>query len=317
MFVPNLLKHVWKKVYFTIDLPPNRDNPCKLKLSSALLEFFLPTTKQKKSVRAWLGINNTVYASETVKKSPIPKATLVIVLDIVLFIPRLAANILKLITEVLPLSLRELAYAGFESMLKGVHETEGLQKKLYQAAALICWFFTSLFSFVYFIGCLLTSPGRTIPAIVETFNKLGWPMLGTVLAVACSALVVCSHAALLMTGLWFAFPSVALTILNSGGIGALAASLLMLFDGFGGLIFNTNPNQPNLTVVFAEEEEHNDPHYNDNGVPKVLELDPNSIMSSTNISIPPDAFRKIFNENYKPVKVDAGNAYSSQYVALK
>ncbi len=317
MFVTNLLKFVWEKVYFNVDLPVDRDKKCEkvyfLEFISALLEFLLPTTKPRKVSGGFFSYMyyKDEYLSRDKHEFGFLRLFFIYLVDLVLLIPRLVANILKLITEVLPLLLRELTYAAFQSMLKKVQDQQsggGLTKKLYQAAALICWGFTSLFSFVYFVGCLLTSPGRTIPAILETFNKLGLPVLGAVLALACAALVFCFHFTLLMIGLGFTFPSVALLISESGWVGALAASLLMLVDGFGGFIFNTNPNNKNLIVGFDKKKtDYEQDHRLPMGAWKLQAISCERIVDDTNVSIPPNEFRKIFSDDYEPIKCDVGN----------
>lgn len=114
----NNLKHIWNKVYCDVDIPGDRATPCTLDLKTALMRCFLPTTKR---------------INEDVKKPLV-----LCFIDIIGFVPRLAFNLLKLVTEVLTLSLRELAYAAFIWMItkkQALSSNQLILKKLAQIGA--------------------------------------------------------------------------------------------------------------------------------------------------------------------------------------
>lgn len=297
-----LLKHVWKKVYFSVDLPKNREEePSELKLQTALFEFFLPTTKRKGNLNQWLG----AQSKEKIEGAKaILKAIFIVVADIVLFVPRLAANILKLVTETLPLMLRELAYAGFQSMLEGIKASEGFSRGLYQFAALLCWGATTLLSFLYFVGCLLTSPGRTISAIFETFTneELGLsPVAGAVIGTFLAITFAIGQVSLLAGIALIALPAAVATIFEMSWPLKLIIGGVPLIDAVGGFVFNTNPDGDNLIPWDWDDIED-------------LGLHPD-----TNISIHPGEFMKIFsapdasdNQNLLPPLIqDVPNANST------
>lgn len=255
-----LFKHVWNKVYFNNDLPKDRSDLCDLSMGKALFEFFVPTTKRKNSVSQWLGFYQSEYPDrqKEIKINSISdlnvKAIFLIIIDVLLYLPRLALNIVKLFTEVLPLTLRELAYAAFESMVKGADEAQGISKRLYQLAAGICWLFTSLFSFVYFAGCLLTSPGMTIISMMETMEQLEFPwwVEFPILGLSCLAVFAFYLAMIVILSpiilpISVVMTPAALVIEGSGWIGGAIEFALVLFC-MSGLMFNNNPDDDSLLL---------------------------------------------------------------------
>jgi hypothetical protein len=237
MFTANLLKHVCNKIYFNRDLPKDRNEPCELDIGEVLFEFFIPTTKRKKSVSQWLGSYTEINSINDLDI----KAIFLIIADVLLSIPRFALNIIKLVTEVLPLMLRELSYAVFESMVKGSNETEVISKRLYQAAAGVFWFFTSLSSLIYLIGGLITSPGMTIISMMDTLEQLKVPTLPSIAILGFFCLAVFAFhltmivilAPIILPISVVMTPPVALVIEGSIWIG-IAIEVALVFFGLSG-----------------------------------------------------------------------------------
>lgn len=182
----NRLKNIWNKVYFNIDLPQDRNAECTLSANSSIVEFFFSTTRPKNTIEQWLGYDtcwfeNFKYHFNLRKVSAeIIQAIFIILVDLILWIPRVALNILKLVTEFLPLALRELAYAGFNHMIEKANNANGNAKIGYKTLAGVCWLFTSLLSLIYFISCLLTSPHDTLENAYRTGKAIGGSWVGEI-----------------------------------------------------------------------------------------------------------------------------------------
>lgn len=151
--VANIFKNVWARVYLNVyggDF--TEDNGLTLK--AALMEFFLPTTKRKQNWRRWLGAGSTPEVS-------VPKAAFIIFIDIVFFFPRLAINVAKLFTEVLPDTIAQLFLLANQKAKEGYEKNDGLSAFGYGLGVAVTGLFAGLFKFIYLIGCCITSPIAT------------------------------------------------------------------------------------------------------------------------------------------------------------
>jgi|GEM_PF-4901090 len=164
--VVNIVKHVWSRVYLNIYDGGDFTEPSELTLKAALMEFALPTTKRKiqRQIEGrekidwwshWLGAGHSELSK--------PKAALIILIDTVFFLPRLAINILKLVTEVLPDMIAQLLFWANKKAKEGLEAAEGLRPSTigYALAVGLTTVGLAIFKSLYFIGCCITSPIAT------------------------------------------------------------------------------------------------------------------------------------------------------------
>lgn len=200
--VANIIKHVWSRVYLNIYDGGDFDKPSELTLKAALMEFFLPTTKRKIQRNIantnqidwwshWLGAGHSKLSK--------PKAALIVAIDIVFFLPRLAINIAKLFTEVLPDVIAQLFFLAYKkanirrksledraeeiaadkeggAVKVAPTKDDDLQREAQRIIAIreykalaaahkfamgLAYIGAAIFKCIYFIGCCITSPITT------------------------------------------------------------------------------------------------------------------------------------------------------------
>ncbi len=162
--VANIVKHVWSRVYLNIYDGGDFTESSELTLKAALMEFALPTTKRKiqRQIEGrekidwwshWLGAGHSELSK--------PKAALIMLIDTVFFLPRLAINIAKLVTEVLPDMIAQLLFWANRNAKAGYDEAQGLSAVGYGLAYGLTSLGAAIVKSVYFIGCCITSPIAT------------------------------------------------------------------------------------------------------------------------------------------------------------
>lgn len=271
----NIIKHAFARVYLNIYEGGDFTEPSQLTGEAAAWEFFLPTTKRKQSWRHWLGAAKSGQVSYF-------KAGFIILIDGVLFFPRLAINIVKFFTEVIPDVVAQLFFWAAREAKKEFDEKNSIGLTLgYGLAYVITALLGGLFKLVYFLGCCITSPIATslrarrcnyyhplLPKFLsETAESVSFPTSHLILpGLSCS--IVLLLAGLLIPGLGFL-----LTIPLSVVVGIIAAYILV--DNILLSFLNRNPNGDDL---FENGFSNEDPvRYSDMGQHETIGLSENGI----------------------------------------
>lgn len=154
----NICKHVWARVYLNV-FAPDFTKESRLTKKAGLMEFFLPTTKRKQNVFHWLGQSQIRRIVDP--EFSLLKAVFIVVLDVLLFFPRLIINLAKLVTEVLPDIIAQLFLWGSKTLKARYKDATGLEAVGCAIGLMITTLFTGLFKLIYFVGCCMTSPIAT------------------------------------------------------------------------------------------------------------------------------------------------------------